>query len=277
MKIEGEQEIPSELTDQYRALLQLVRPDGTIQKRPPFEQPEWKDGGKKVSAAQIAQRTRFKKALGLFAGVSDAERERWYDARPEWNSMLWYYNYFMMSALAGNANNPQGGIGVVKSIQVAQGTIAVSGSTEIAIDTVDPTKTVAFLFGNSFISDLIHHYDGTMNDNAEITVNLSPSINPDIAEVKITGGGGYQVIEEGSGQGYWGDIIVSEVNAATIKLKLQQLESTATFGYSLDIIEHKSQTVYPIIDEINAENIKLKWPIEPSIATIISALVIEYI
>jgi hypothetical protein len=277
MKIEGTQDIPSEILDSYTKLLNQVRPNGTVQKRTPFRYPDFQAGGKKVTAGQVAQRARFLTARNLFSNTSEAERQRWYAARPEWNSLLWYYNYFMMSALNGNANAKQGGAGVVKSIQVVSDSVAVSGDTTINIDTIDPTKAVVFLFGNSFINDKVYRGDNTVNAGSTDTQSIGATINTDVAEVKISGASGNMNIAEGVGDGYWGDVVLDALTSTQITVKATDYISPYAIPYSWEVIEHLSQTVYPIIKEINADNIKVGWPIEPDVATIISAIVIEYI
>lgn len=151
-KLEGDQTIPSALLDLYRGTLTEKQPDGTSRKRYPYRVPNMQKGGADVKPDQLTQRARFEKAIENFAGVSEADRERWYAARPPWSSYLWYYNYFIMSDLMGNANLQQGGIGVIKSIQFK--TIAMpahDGEGSIAITTVDIAKTVVMLYGNSII------------------------------------------------------------------------------------------------------------------------------
>jgi hypothetical protein len=152
-KITGEQTIPSALREKYMGSLNEVYSDGRIGKRFPFRLPPMQEGGGKVRATQKAQRERFKEAIALFAGVDEATRERWFDAAPPISSFLWYYNYFIMSALNGNANIEQGGAGVIKSIQfktISQP--AGTGEGEVAITAVDINKAVVMLFGASVIS-----------------------------------------------------------------------------------------------------------------------------
>jgi len=112
------------------------------------------EGGKGVSQAQVAQRERFKTAKNNFATLSDAERARWYAAEPPWSSFLWYYNYFIMSSLMGNADIQDGGAGVIKSIQHKLVTIpAGTGEGSVAITAVDVDKTVVMLNGASLAID----------------------------------------------------------------------------------------------------------------------------
>ena len=105
------------------------------------------------SPKQKAERARFLTAKGDFTGVDWATRQRWYAAAPVWGSFLWYYNYFIMSSLVGNANLDGGGAGMIKSIQ--HKTIAMpagTGEGQVAITAVDIAKTVVMLFGASTIS-----------------------------------------------------------------------------------------------------------------------------
>jgi len=276
-KFEGDQSIPAALLDLYRGTLNPHPTGKVVKKRYPFRMPRMQEGGRGVHADQITQRARFKEAIQDFKGISSSDRARWYAAEPPWSSFLWYYNYFIMSSLVGNANLDQGGIGVIKSIQYVSKSIPTGGDEAITIAAVDPAKTVVMLFGNSYISDTVHHYDGISNDNTVIDVNLSPSIDPAISEVILNGAGGRMEIYEGDGTGNWGDWFVVSVAAAKIQIKLQNLETAALFGWSMDIIEHKAQTVYPYVKTIAAEAITLSWPVTPSVAAVIGAIVIEYI
>jgi hypothetical protein len=196
---------------------------------------------------------------------------------PIWGSFLWYYNYFILSDLTGNANINQGGAGVIKSIQVVTQSVPTTGGSTFEIETVDPAKTVVMLYGNSYIADKVHHYDGAMDDNSEVQVNLDPQIDPNIAEVIVYGAGGFMALYEAQGEGHWGNIVLSEVTASHVKVKLANLSSNQQFNYAIEIIEHKSQTIYPVIVSIAATEIVIDWAKEPSVAADISILVIEYI
>lgn len=157
-KVTGPQEIPSELLDGYRASMGEVTPIDGVRKRYPYRVPTMQTEAGHPSTKQRAQRARFLIAKNDFADVDWATRQRWYAARPEWGSFLWYYNYFIMSDLTGNADVKHGGVGVIKSIQFK--TIAMPGAAgegQVAIDAIDPTKSVVMLYGNSvsiFQSDL---------------------------------------------------------------------------------------------------------------------------
>lgn len=148
-KIEGDQNIPSELLDLYRGTLGRGRDPAHIKTRNPYRLPTMQEGGLNVRKAQTAQRERFKTARDKFKTLSSAERQRWYENEPPWSSFLWYYNYFIMSSLVGNANTNQGGLGVIKSIQFVTGSMSTGSpaNVNISISTVNPDKCVAMLYG----------------------------------------------------------------------------------------------------------------------------------
>lgn len=153
-RITGTQSIPSALLDGYRANLAEARPDSAVVgKRYPYRVPTQQDGGR-PSLKKRQQRARFKSSLALFKTVTAPTRGRWYDAMPVWGSFLWYYDYFIMSDLTGNADGKHGGCGVIKSIQFK--TIAMpsgSGEGSVAITAIDPAKSVVMLYGNSIAVD----------------------------------------------------------------------------------------------------------------------------
>lgn len=154
-KTDGTQSIPAALLDLYRATLGAERPNDAVHKRYPYRLPPMQEGGKNVTTGQRAQRDRFKTARDNFEGISDADRARWYAAAPPWSSFLWYYNYFIMSSLTGNADVPEGGAGVIKSIKHYTFTMLAGApaNIEIAITEVDPAKTVVMLFGSGYNAD----------------------------------------------------------------------------------------------------------------------------
>ena len=153
-KIIGPQSIPAALLDVYRANLAEPRPDNdVVGKRYPYRIPTQQDGGR-PSVKKRKQRARFKLAISKFKTVDAPTRARWYAAMPPYSSFLWYYNYFIMSALTGNADIKDGGAGVIKSIQIK--TVAMpagAGEGSVAITAVDPLKTVVMLYGNSIAVD----------------------------------------------------------------------------------------------------------------------------
>ena len=186
-KFEDPQNIPSPLLDLYRATLNPHPTGNIVKKRYPFRMPRMQEGGKGVHSGQKTQRERFKTAMADFREVSPAERSRWYAAEPPWSSFLWYYNYFIMSSLAGNANQQQGGVGVIKSIQFVSKSIPTGGNEAVTIATVDPTKTVIMLFGNSYIKDKVQRGTNTVTDGSTVNIAPSPNVEVAISEVKLAG------------------------------------------------------------------------------------------
>jgi hypothetical protein len=149
-QFEGTQSIPSELLDLYRATLTEGMPTGVIRKRFPYRLRLFQKGGYKVTDEQLKQRSRFEAIIEKFKSISDEDRARWYDARPPWSSLLWYYNYFMLSGLMGNAVVGDKGGGVIKNIKHYTFTLPAGNPVNVTvnIDTCDPKKAIAFLFGN---------------------------------------------------------------------------------------------------------------------------------
>jgi len=276
-KYEGTQSIPSEWLDAYRAALNPHPTGKIVKKRYPFKMRRMQENGPGVHAGQIAQRARFKEAIQNFKGVSAATRARWYAAEPPWSSFLWYYNYFIMSSLAGNANVDQGGVGVIKSIQFVSKSIPTAGDEAITITTVDPAKTVVMLFGNSYISDKVQRGSDTIIDGGSNNHALS-TIDTAIAEVIISGSGGASSAGEGgAGSGDWADPYASALTTTQLTVSMVATGETINCGYNWQVIEHKAQTVYPYVKSIAATSVTLSWPVTPSIAAVIGAIVIEYI
>jgi len=272
-KFEDPQNIPSGLLDLYRATLNPHPTGNIVKKRYPFRMPRMQEGGIGVHAGQKTQRARFKTAMADFRGVSAADRARWYAAEPPYSSFLWYYNYFIMSSLVGNADITYGGAGVIKSIQFVNKSIPTGGNEAVAIAAVNPAKTVVMLFGNSYISDRVIRGSSTVTDGGSNDHTLSPVVDPAISEVKISGGGG--MTDEGNGNS--GQPYASALIAAKLTVSLIAMGYTVTAGYAWEVIEHKSQTVYPYVKTIAAEQINISWPVTPSVAAVIGATVIEYI
>jgi len=276
-KLEEPQDIPSGLLDLYRGTLNPHPTGNIVKKRYPYRMPRMQEGGKGVHAGQITQRARFKKAIQDFKGVSTANRARWYAAEPPYSSFLWYYNYFIMSSLAGNANVKDGGIGVIKSIQYVSKSIPTAGNEAITIAAVDPAKTVVMLFGNSYISDKVQRGTNQVSRNSTVNIALSPNIDTAIAEVILKGAGGRMDLDAGTGTGEWADPYVSALTTSQLTVGWQDVALADPCKFSWEIIEHKSQTVYPYVKTIAAEAITLSWPVTPSVAAVIGAIVIEYI
>lgn len=148
-KIEGTQNIPSEWLDLYRNNLNPHPTGNIVKKRYPFKLPHMQEGGKGVTQKQIAQRNRVKQIIDKFKTLGHNERQRWYENEPPWSSFLWYYNYFMLSGLMGNAVVHDKAGGVVKSIKHYTFTLPAGSpaNVTVSIDTIDPSKAVVFFYG----------------------------------------------------------------------------------------------------------------------------------
>lgn len=156
-KAEGTQTIPSEWNNEYLGTLTRKLESDVVRKRYPFRIKLRQEGGYKVSEKQKAQRQRFKDGRDSFKNTGSAERTRWYNAMPAWNSVLWYYNYFIMSAISGVAGSISQISIAVKSIQRKADTIGTAGNW-ITFDTeVDPKKAAIFLFGAAHSEILVPH------------------------------------------------------------------------------------------------------------------------
>jgi hypothetical protein len=99
---------------------------------------------------------------------------------PEWGSVLWYYNYFMLSGLSGNADPEHGGAGLIKSIKHYTFTMptGLPSNINVTIDTIDPEKTVVFFYGS-----------GAYEISADIAVAVYPylvSLAATLAVVKAS-------------------------------------------------------------------------------------------
>jgi len=148
-RIEGTQSIPATWLDAYRATLTEKLPTGAARKRYPFRIPLKQEGGYKVTANQQRQRNRWLAIKAKFKTLDLAARQRWWTARPVWNSLLWYFNYFMMSGLMGNAVVGDKGGGVIKDIYHYTFTLPSGAAPDatIVVDACDPLKSVPFFFG----------------------------------------------------------------------------------------------------------------------------------
>ncbi len=272
------QTIPSEQRIIYKRAAQIattVRNIDYVRTRYPWRIKNSQAGGSAETPLQKTMRDRFRYVVQKYSLISAAERLRWVDANPEYHSFLYGYNFFMLEGLMGGG--PEQYPQMIKSIQVVKQSMAAVGNTGFVINTVDPAKVVVLIAGNSFISDLIQSHTGAMNDNAEVTINLSPNVDPTIAEVIVKGGGGRLDTDAGSGTGKWGDIVLSSITASQVKIKLALLNTPETFNYSVQIIEHKAQTVYPVQVSIAAELITMAWAIEPSLAADVTITAVEYL
>lgn len=148
----GLQVIDSAIKEIYDASLTPNMPGDIIRKRYPWQKPSKQEGGSAVTQNELEQRSRWLEIRNKFKNLSLADRAKWYNARPVWHSLLWYYNYFMMSGLTGNAEINGSGAGVIKDIhhytfQLPAGT---SPSATVAVDLCDPLKSVPFFFGAGY-------------------------------------------------------------------------------------------------------------------------------
>jgi acyl dehydratase len=71
---------------------------------------------------------------------------------PQWGSFLWYYDWFILSALMGVTGYPGGAIAVIKGINYYTFTMPTGSPADItvSITAVDPSKAVVMLFGAGF-------------------------------------------------------------------------------------------------------------------------------
>jgi len=147
--ITGDQEIPSALLDKYRATLTEKQPDGVSRKRYPYRVPHMQKTGADNTAKQRKQRARFLQVRDKFNILPQADRARWYAARPPWSSYLWYYNYFIMSGLMDVLGANPEGASVIASIKHYPYTLLAGAPADVtvAISTIDPTKAAAFPYG----------------------------------------------------------------------------------------------------------------------------------
>ncbi len=150
--VTGTQTIPSEDLDNYRGLLTEKTPNGIIRRRYPYRLPKLQNIGGNPSDAQLEQRSRFRTAIDKFAELDSAGKSRWYAAEPVWGSFLWYYDYFILSALMSVTGLPGGAIAVIKGIHYYAFTIQTGNPADITINitAVDPNKAVCMLFGAGF-------------------------------------------------------------------------------------------------------------------------------
>lgn len=152
-KVTGTQSVPSALLDLYRGTLGEQTPVNGIAKRYPFKVPTVQTETGHPTVKQLAQRARFNKVRGNFETLSPSDRARWYDNMPPWGSVLWYYNYFMLSGLSGNADPEHGGAGLIKSIKHYTFTMPSGNPSNInvTIDTINPAKSVVFFYGAGYL------------------------------------------------------------------------------------------------------------------------------
>jgi len=148
-KWEGTQSIPAEILDAWRSGLTDKNPKKITRRRYPYRIPLRQKGGYKVTPKQREQRERFEAIRDKFKTIPDEVKQRWYAAMPQWGSLLWYYNYFILSGLLGNAVVGDKEGGVIKDIQhhtfiLPTGTPV---NVTVPISTIDPAKAAFFFYG----------------------------------------------------------------------------------------------------------------------------------
>ena len=272
-KLEEPQDIPSGLLDLYRGTLNPHPTGNIVKKRYPYRMPRMQEGGTGVHAGQKAQRARFKTAMADFRGVSSTERARWYAAEPPWSSFLWYYNYFIMSSLAGNANITQGGAGVIKSIQVMKASCPVTGSHEFTLGTeVDKDKTVVMLFGSGRKVPRVLRGSGSVATGGS-SLALGATVAPAKCTTKLTGSNWQNNDPSPSPtcEPYQSALSTTQISIAW-PITVGQ---AATVGW--EVTEHVEGAVQPILVSITNTKVDVDWSEEPDAAADVSILVIEYI
>ena len=195
-KTEGTQSIPAAWLDSYRATLGEQRPNTAVHKRVPYRLPNMQAGGSNVSAAQRIQRNRFLYVRDKFKLLTPAEKARWYAAMPPYSSLLWYYNFFMLSGLMDVLGADAKGASVIKTIQNRILTVPVAGTTITHATTIDAQKAVVMLWGASYnqqahevsegvwwaIAWAVYPIWGTLsNTNISLTWTINPSVAGKVA------------------------------------------------------------------------------------------------
>ena len=148
--VEGTQSIPASLLDNYRGALREQDPNGKAYKRYPYKMPRFKGLSSHLPTKMRLQRERFKSGVDQFNNVGAAERSRWFEAEPPYNSLLWYYNYFMLSALNGVLGAIPQGAAVIRNIVNVNGTIPITGALLTLASSVDPSKCVVMIWGAAY-------------------------------------------------------------------------------------------------------------------------------
>jgi len=194
-KTDGTQDIPSALLDSYRATLGEQRPNTAVGKRYPYRLPPMQASGKNWTKAQNVQRNRFRTVMDSFKTLSPAEKARWYAAMPPWSSLLWYYNFFMLSGLMDVLGADAKGASVIKSIQNRTIDLPLAGTTITHAAVIDAQKTVVMLWGASYkynwdqVGDIpyawawpVYPIWGTLNNtNISLTWAIAPEVGSKVA------------------------------------------------------------------------------------------------
>lgn len=272
-KYEGDQNVPSGLLDLYRGTLNPHPTGKIVKKRYPFRMPRMQEGGKGVHSGQLAQRERFKTIKGNFKNLSSAERARWYAAEPPWSSFLWYYNYFMMSGLVGNADIAQGGAGVVKTIQVMKASVPTTGTHVFTLGTeVIAAKTVVMIQGSARKILKVFRGSGSVAPGGA-TLEIGDTITPDRCVTELEGASWK---DEGESIFSTCRPYVSNLSATQISIAWDRAPAeTATIGWQ--IIEHDEGVVHPIQVSISNTEVVIDWAEVPDAAADVSITVIEYV
>lgn len=272
-KLEGDQSIPAEWLDLYRATLTEKQPDGVSRKRYPYRVPKMQAGGDGVSADQLVQRNRFLLARNAFNTLSEAERQRWYAARPPWSSYLWYYNYFIMSSLIGNADVIHGGAGVIKSIQVMKGTCPTTGTKVFTLpSSVDADKTVVMIQGSARKVPRVIRGDGSVATGGS-TLSLGATVDPDKCTVVLHGASSWN-----AGDTSFVPVFpyVDSLTATQIGIKWSITPDQAA-SVSFEVTEHVEGTVHPVLVTVTDTQVTVDWAEVPDAGAEVSITVIEYI
>lgn len=149
-KTEGDQNVPAEWLDAYRATLGEQRPNKNVWKRYPYRVPRMQDGHGNVTAAQRRNRQTFKDGIAKFKKLTPDAKQRWYATMPVWGSYLWYYNWFMLNGIPNLWGVVPGGGAILKNIQHIKDSIPTGGKQVSIPITVAPTQCVVMLNGNSW-------------------------------------------------------------------------------------------------------------------------------
>ncbi len=272
-RIEGTQNIPAEWLDLYRATLTEKLPTGAARKRFPFRLKHFQKGGNKVTDAQLEQRSRFEAIRDKFKNVSWANRQRWYAARPPWNSILWYYNYFMLSGLMGNAFVGDKGGGVIKTIQVMKASVPTTGTHVFTLPvSVDAAKTVIMIQGSARKVPRVLRGSGSVATGGS-TLNLGATIDP--AKCSITLNGDAAI--EGAGGNFASvEPYVSALSSTQISIAWARTpDAAADIGWQ--VTEHVEGAVYPVLVSVSDTQVTIDWAEVPDAAAEVSITAIEYI
>ncbi len=272
-KLEEPQNIPPALLDLYRGTLNPHPTGNIVKKRYPYRMPRMQEGGPGVHSGQKAQRARFKTAMADFRGVSQAERARWYAAEPPWSSFLWYYNYFIMSSLVGNADAYNGGAGVIKSIQVLLDSVPAAMPKDFALSpVVDASKTIVLLNGSARKVPKVVRGKGSVATGGS-TLAIGDTIDPDKCTVKLFGTG----IKDGGGAGAVAVYPYVDAHRATeIDLKWSETPDAAA-DISWEITEHVETEIVPVLVYVHNDEVRVSWSELPDGAAQVSLTVVEYI